>query len=485
MEEQSNTSQRASYFKLRKLWSITVILLLFCFASPVLIAGQQARDTEFPFQKIKKNLTKKQIQYIKNLPADTTYDWIQVPENYADPSSNKIFVFYQRINRSSKSQNQVPITFFYGGPGISPNTQIAPLRDLTKTQDLIIIHQRGTGLSAPLPPIDNKTNILRYRHYLSRSIVNDSELIRKKLFQDQAWIVTGQSFGSLIVQRYICLFPQSIHSAHAHGYAATHLPTPFAESRIIQHGKNVETYLKAYPKDLEKLEKIADYLAKNSFSPHSDKKIKIQGRQAFSFVSFIFMAMPKMWPQFTNMLNFICPEEVKHNNLDNVIQYMYFNPDMLFLGGKQDVLNTTFNRIEAYITNEQSLSDYYKDIFKKLEAKDIQVKDWLIGEEAVMHFCVSSPYRDIADQSDLGKSDPLLPKDISTQLRKHPQLAFYLYAGAQDSVAPALFFQDLVKACKGHINFKTLPGGHESFMNPQFWTPIYESAQQAPLKKAI
>jgi len=462
-----------------------IALFLSLALSSLTWAGHQSPNSAFPLESMKGKIDFKHVVYISKLSDKTSFDWIEVPENFDDPQGKKIKIFYERINRSTKNSS-IPIAFFYGGPGISPQTQIPPLLKPTKNNDLIIIHQRGTGLSTPLPKIDTKQNILRYRHYLSRAIVKDAEQVRKQLFGDVKWIITGQSFGSLIVQRYITLFPKSIHSAHAHGYAATSLPTPFAESRIIQHGENVKNYLKKYPKDLKKIKLISQYLEKNSISPIDKPEIKVQGKQALSFVSFIFMAMPNLWPQFSQVLDQVCPKgRVNAVNLNSFLQYMYFNPDLLFLGGKQDVLNLVFNRLEAYVTDGLSLSEYYQNIFAKLKQQGINIDSWLIGEEAVMHFSVTSPYRKMADEMDLGKSDPLLPSLIIKQLQAHPELNFYLYAGKLDSVAPAQFFEPLVKKSQGRIKLILLEGGHESFMHPKFWQTVREEAKTPKLKKAI
>ena len=448
-------------------------------------AGHQTPNSAFPLEAMKGKINFKHAVYISKLSDQTHFDWIEVPENYEDPTGEKIKVFYERIIQSSNTHS-IPIAFFYGGPGINPQNQIPPLLKPTKNHELIIIHQRGTGLSSPLPKIDTEKNILRYRHYLSRAIVNDAEQVRKQLYGKSKWIVTGQSFGSLIVQRYITLFPKSIHSAHAHGFAATSLPTPFAESRIIQHGKNVKNYLQEYPKDLKKIKLISQYLEKNSISPIDQPEIKVQGKQALSFVSFIFMAMPNQWPQFSTILDQACPNgQVNPVTLNSFLQYMYFNPEFIFLGGKQDVLNVVFNRLEAYVTHELSLSDYYQSIFKKLKSQGTDVETWLLGEEAVMHFSVTSPYREMADQMDLGKSDPLLPSLILKQLQAHPDLNFYLYAGKRDSVAPARFFKALVKTAQGRIQFHLLEGGHESFMSPKFWQSVRAESSSISLKKAM
>ena len=211
------------------------LLLSLFFLSLFVHSGQQAENSLFPYEEIKAELSQRDQQYIENLPPQVVYDWVPVPENYALPNDDKIKVFYEYRLPNLTNKNKRPICFFYGGPGLDARASIPTLLAMTKEHGILIIHQRGTGLSSPLPEIKSEQDILRLKQYLSRAIVEDAELIRQKLFAQQKWIVTGQSFGSLIIQRYLTLYPQSLYSAHAHGFAATSLPTPFAEARIRKH----------------------------------------------------------------------------------------------------------------------------------------------------------------------------------------------------------------------------------------------------------
>jgi pimeloyl-ACP methyl ester carboxylesterase len=443
-------------------------------------AGQQAAKSLFPYESIKSELSTQDRRYIETLPDQVIYDWIEVPENPQLKNAKKIKVFYEHRFPKKKNKNKRPICFFYGGPGLDPRSAIHSLIPMTKKNGILIIHQRGTGLSSPLPKIKQDRDILRYRHYLSRAIVEDAEIIRNKLFKNQAWVVTGQSFGSLIIQRYITLYPASIYSAHAHGFAATSLPTPFAEARILKHKEVLSQYLKKYPKDKKRLELIAQHCETHSFSPKGAAEIQITGRHTLSFAGMVFLSAPAYWGDLSNILNMICPENsVDPHKLKLMINNFYFNKSFFYIGKEQDALNVVFNRHEAYVTKQgQSLSDYYKEIITKLKKQDIDTDKWSLGEEALMHFCIDAPIHNLADTYDLGPTDPLLPKDIAKKLKTHPQLKFHLYAGDIDSVAPPETFNELKDSCGDHLKLTILPGGHDSFLSPLFWKEVFKSSQK-------
>lgn len=451
------------------------LLLSLLFISIFTHAGKQASNSLFPFEKIKSELSPRDQNYIKKLPKHVIYDWIQVPENYLDPQGRKIKVFYEYRLPKNKDKKLRPICFFYGGPGLDPRSSIPALIPIIKDHGVIIIHQRGTGLSSPLPQIKSETDVLRLKNYLSRAIVEDAEIIRKKLFSKNKWIVAGQSFGSLIIQRYISMYPESLYSAHAHGFAATSLPTPFAESRILKHKDVLKAYLEKFPKDKKRLEFIAQKCQSISFSPKGEPDIIIKGRHTFSFIGMVFLSSPTYWKDLSNILTMICPENsVDVHKLRLVITNFYFNKSFIYLGKEQDALNVVFNRHEAYVTNpKQSLSLYYQATLNKLKKSGINTDSWPLGEEALMHFCIDSPIHNLADNTDLGPADPLLPKDIADSLHKNKQLKLFLYAGKIDSIAPPETFSELKQQCGDQMIFTILPGGHDSFLSTQFWKEVF------------
>ena len=77
-----------------------------------------------------------------------------VPENYNVPDGEKISINFAVLPAIDNSDNKIPLMFLAGGPGQAAVELAAGLRqvfkDIRKTRDLILVDQRGTGMSHPL-----------------------------------------------------------------------------------------------------------------------------------------------------------------------------------------------------------------------------------------------------------------------------------------------------------------------------------------------
>ncbi len=171
-------------------------------------------------------------QRLENLDSNWRYDKIEVPFDWEYPeTSEKIEVYYYFKNQALV-QNKVPIIFINGGPTISSIAGIPIFSKIKKLneENLILMDQRGTGCSTPfLEPTDK--NIENFKKYGSESIVTDAEAIRKKMFGEKKWKVYGQSFGGLTSFRYLEMFPNSIESAHIHGFGFSENAMDFLDAR--------------------------------------------------------------------------------------------------------------------------------------------------------------------------------------------------------------------------------------------------------------
>lgn len=78
--------------------------------------------------------------------------YVTLPQDYADPSGRRVEIYYTQIH--SRGDNPDPLVYLVGGPG-SSGTHLLPvsyekyLHAFAAERDIIIIDQRGTGLSNP------------------------------------------------------------------------------------------------------------------------------------------------------------------------------------------------------------------------------------------------------------------------------------------------------------------------------------------------
>lgn len=91
---------------------------------------------------------------------DFTCAVLNVPENHEEPDGAQLELFVIRLPSASDDPAAEPIVFLAGGPGGAGNTQLAQFTNedlgpitsyapLLETHEVVLIDQRGTGLSQP------------------------------------------------------------------------------------------------------------------------------------------------------------------------------------------------------------------------------------------------------------------------------------------------------------------------------------------------
>jgi pimeloyl-ACP methyl ester carboxylesterase len=196
-----------------------------------------------------------------------------VPLDYARPEDTKITVFAREIVAPGKEDDGSPwLLFLQGGPGfpaIRPNRPNGWLKRALKDYRVLLLDQRGTGLSTPmthqtLARFDTAQQQAKYvQLFRADNIVRDAEHIRRELAgEDTRWSALGQSFGGFCVTRYLSAAPGGLKEALLTGglppldrhpddiYRATY-------RRVLDKNR---LYFERYPDDQARAREIADYL---------------------------------------------------------------------------------------------------------------------------------------------------------------------------------------------------------------------------------
>lgn len=84
----------------------------------------------------------------------TICGYVTLPQDYDYPENGIVQIYYAQIKSSSNTPHPDPLVYLVGGPGSSGSQLLqssfrAYLRPFAKNRDVIIIDQRGTGLSIP------------------------------------------------------------------------------------------------------------------------------------------------------------------------------------------------------------------------------------------------------------------------------------------------------------------------------------------------
>lgn len=125
----------------------------------------------------------------------------KVPLDYFDPDSETIEVFAREVRSISKADKKRPyLVYFQGGPGYDsprPTSVSGWVREALKEFHVLLLDQRGTGLSTPfnlnsMKKFSTDEEVAKYLTNLrADNIVRDAEVIRKELIGDGKWSILG------------------------------------------------------------------------------------------------------------------------------------------------------------------------------------------------------------------------------------------------------------------------------------------------------
>ncbi|WP_313813140.1 alpha/beta fold hydrolase [Glutamicibacter sp.] len=195
---------------------------------------------------------------------------VTVPLDHADPHGEQISIFAREISTDSS----LPwLLFLQGGPGGKsprPASLSGWLAEAVKHFRVLLLDQRGTGLSTPA----NRQSLAlrgdyaaqaRYlTHFRADSIVRDAEALREHLGVER-WSTMGQSYGGFCTLTYLSLFPQSLERCLITGGLAA----LDAEAQDVYRAtyqrmaeRNAE-YFSWYPQDFGILHEIYEHVRHN------------------------------------------------------------------------------------------------------------------------------------------------------------------------------------------------------------------------------
>lgn len=145
--------------------------------------------------------------------------WFDAPLDHADPSGTAIRLFAREIYDPALESGNLPwLLFLQGGPGGRGNRPLGLsgwLREASKSFRVLMLDQRGTGLSTPasrqtLPLVGGAAAQADYlSHFRATDIVADAELIRAELGSGP-WSIFGQSYGGFCALTYLSFAPEGL-----------------------------------------------------------------------------------------------------------------------------------------------------------------------------------------------------------------------------------------------------------------------------------
>ncbi|WRX08064.1 Alpha/beta hydrolase fold-1 - like 2 [Theobroma cacao] len=202
-----------------------------------------------------------------------------VPLDYKDrEASSKISIFAREVVAAGKEEQPMPyLLYLQGGPGFEcprPTEGSGWILKACEEFRLILMDQRGTGLSTPLTPssmqqMKSAQSLADYlKHFRADSIVNDAEFIRVHLVPDaRPWTVLGQSYGGFCGVTYLSFAPQGLKQVLLTGGIPPMGDGCTADAVYSacfgQVVRQNEKYYKRFPQDVEIVRDVITYLAES------------------------------------------------------------------------------------------------------------------------------------------------------------------------------------------------------------------------------
>ncbi len=162
--------------------------------------------------------------------------YLSVPQNYAEPTGRQLKVHIALIASSARKPQADPAVYLAGGPGQSASESYGQIaggfREILKTRHVLLIDQRGTGLSHALKckmPEDaslltpNEATVrgmvrdclshqdVDPRFFTTTDATKDLESLRAAISAPQLNLV-GFSYGTRVAQQFAMHYPKSTRS---------------------------------------------------------------------------------------------------------------------------------------------------------------------------------------------------------------------------------------------------------------------------------
>ena len=267
----------------------------------------------------------------------TDYNF-SVPLDYDNKDRKEISIFAREVSNEDLQEKSLPyLIFFQGGPGYEsprPLTNSGWIRKACEKYKVLLLDQRGTGLSSPLElnsikKMDDHQLANYLTFFRADNIIRDAEHIRQNLIGKNKWSVLGQSFGGFCAMHYLSFYPESLEKVFITGGIPpldTHPDDIYrlTFNRVIQ--KN-ELFFHIFPKAKQNVKNITRYLNENKVILPNGDKLSIKRFQQLGIQLGFSDGMPT--------LNFLFErafvnKQISYSFLKNVLSMQSFDTNPIF-----------------------------------------------------------------------------------------------------------------------------------------------------------
>ena len=197
-------------------------------------------------------------------------------------------MFARIVAAAGKENGELPyMVFFQGGPGSGsprPMGNTGWIKRVLKEYKLVLLDQRGTGLSTPITAqtmrglATPQAQADYLKHFRTDNIVRDAEAIRKQLIGEQPWSILGQSYGGFCAMRYLSAAPEGLREVLITGGIPS-LTRPVDDVYRATYKRVIEKnrlYYQRYPGDVDKVRAVVRHLRDHEVKMPSGGRLTAQ-----------------------------------------------------------------------------------------------------------------------------------------------------------------------------------------------------------------
>lgn len=234
-----------------------------------------------------------------NLPGMLIRDrMVRVPLDWSRPDDGRtIELLVREVVDPTRPDADLPkLAYLQGGPGgKGPRPAVGGpvwLTEALKTHRVILIDQRGTGLSTRVESItltafDQADAAADYLWlFRADSIVRDYEYVRVNVFGGGRWEILGQSYGGFISLSYLSMAPEGLSACYITGGLAglnARADDVYRRTYPRVAAKNA-LYYQRYPDDAARVAQIADYLRQHDVRLPDGDRLSVRRLQTLGNV---------------------------------------------------------------------------------------------------------------------------------------------------------------------------------------------------------
>ncbi len=215
---------------------------------------------------------------------ERTDHYFDLPLDYSQNGGETIEVFARELATKGASKDLPWMIFFQGGPGGEsprPAQSGGWIGEVLKTHRLLLLDQRGTGLSSEIMPetLETRGDAQAQLEYLTKfradSIVRDAECMRHALIGDKKWKGMGQSYGGFCLLTYLSFYPEGLSGVVITGGVAC-IKQNIKDNYRLTYKRVLEKnklYFQRYPEDEQKVKDVVRYIQENEVKLPSGERL--------------------------------------------------------------------------------------------------------------------------------------------------------------------------------------------------------------------